>query len=532
MSKLVTITSKFYDASGKSCPDLPVKSRYKGSARENPQKTDKDGFFIFPASPHRTLEILAKPFNTKDYQVFKIINSSIKSSQDNPIRIKLPKPGLVTTLFKVVDSQGKEMTNFPVKTRPKGGKDFERLTDEQGFIQVQSSPYRDIEFLVLTSADKFILKKSLNSGNGSQETILVQLDEPYKMFISKSNIQIIDSEESDYIVENTKVEILYLESGKKEILNTSNGKLLIQSMVGEKIKITVFKSDGEPLKPENYSARYINNHSIKLKLDVDITSSSTKPNEPEIEKKLDKKECACNRSLTLNEFLEILKGMRNSEKILKGTTAILNRQCSVVGDKSHQALLDVLNSTMNKYNINTCIRKIHFLAQIYWESDRFRTTSEYVSGNYLNPGKHTDAEKNENTQVGDGPRYKGRGFMQLTWRKNYKRYYSFIIKNISEYKDVFPEKITLNECLDRNKKYPDLVASNLFLAMDSAGWYWNNGVVLRSGKTADINLQADKDDINKISLWVNGGGNGRAERIEYWKKLKKVMKYDLCQNKK
>lgn len=228
MSKLVTITSKFYDTSGKSCPNLLVKSRYKGSVRENPQKTDKDGFFIFPASPNRTVEILARPLNTKDYQVFKIINSSIKSSLDNPIRIKLPRPGLVATLFKVVDSQGKAMTNFPVKTRPKGGKDFERLTDEQGFIQVQSSPNRDIEFLVLTSADKFILKKSLNSGNGSQETILVQLDEPYNMFISKSNIQIVDSKGNEYIVENTKIEIFYLESGLKKVLNTSNGKFSLQ----------------------------------------------------------------------------------------------------------------------------------------------------------------------------------------------------------------------------------------------------------------------------------------------------------------
>lgn len=250
----------------------------------------------------------------------------------------------------------------------------------------------------------------------------------------------------------------------------------------------------------------------------------------------DKKEevvCYCDRDLTLAEFLEIIKGMRNTERELKGTSSILNHpKCPVVGDKNHQALLNVFNSTMKKYSINTCIRKLHFLAQTYWESDRFRTTSEYASGDYLDPGKHAQAKANGNTEKGDGARYKGRGFMQLTWRKNYKRYFSFVINNSSQYEGIFPKDITLEQLLDRTKKYPEIVGSNLFLAMDSGGWFWNNGVVLRNGQAADINLQADIDDINKISLWVNGGGNGRSERLEYWNNLKKVMKYDQCKNKK
>lgn len=547
MSQLVTITSKLYDASGKYVINLKVKSRYKGSSRENINKTDQDGLFIFQASPNRTVEILAQPPNTKDYIVVKTINSSIVSSRKDPVKVPLPKSieeyqqkkvtttskGIVTTLFKIIDSKEKILINFPVTSRPKGSKKlFERNSNEQGIVEVLSSPNRDIEILVLTSNDEFTLKSSVNSGNGSQTPIIIKLDEPYENFKSVSSFKIVDRLGNDYRIENTKIEIFYLENGIKKVLNTSSGKFSLQSMVGEKVKITVFKPDGKPLEANNYYSKRMKEDSNKLELDVDITEASTNQKEPTIEKQLDIKTCTCDRDLTLNEFLEILKGMRNSEKTLKGSTAILNLKCSVIGDKSHQALLNVLNRTMNKYNINTCIRKIHFLAQIYWESDRFRTTSEYASGKYLDPGKHADAEKNGNTQVGDGPRYKGRGFMQLTWRKNYKRYYSFIIKNIYDYKEVFPENITLNECLDRSKKYHEIVASNLFLAMDSAGWYWNNGVILRSGKAADINLQADKDDVNKISLWVNGGGNGRKERIEYWKELKKVLKYDSCQNKK
>lgn len=91
MSKLVTITTKFYDKSGKQIINLNVQSRYKDSLNANTQKTDKLGLFIFQASPNRIVEILAKPPNQKDYTVFKTINSSIHSSEKNPIKVQLSK---------------------------------------------------------------------------------------------------------------------------------------------------------------------------------------------------------------------------------------------------------------------------------------------------------------------------------------------------------------------------------------------------------------------------------------------------------
>ena len=172
MSNLVIIRSKFYDQSGARVINLQVKSRYQGSQKENLAKTDSEGFFIFQASPNRTIEILAKPPNASDYTVFKTINSS----SSDLVEIKLHKTiseykqldtnknsrdNLVTTFFKVVDSQGKPMANFPVQTRPKGKSSYERFTDAKGIIEVLSSSYRDIELLVLTSNDEFVLKKVL-----------------------------------------------------------------------------------------------------------------------------------------------------------------------------------------------------------------------------------------------------------------------------------------------------------------------------------------------------------------------------------
>lgn len=47
MSNLVTVISKIYDASGKYVINLNVKSRYKGSSRENSKKQIKRDYLYF-----------------------------------------------------------------------------------------------------------------------------------------------------------------------------------------------------------------------------------------------------------------------------------------------------------------------------------------------------------------------------------------------------------------------------------------------------------------------------------------------------
>ena len=58
----------------------------------------------------------------------------------------------------------------------------------------------------------------------------------------------------------------------------------------------------------------------------------------------------------------------------------------------------------------------YVLATAQHESDQFRTMTEYASGS-----EYEGASDLGNTQAGDGVRYKGRGFVQLTGRSNYKR---------------------------------------------------------------------------------------------------------------
>jgi len=65
---------------------------------------------------------------------------------------------------------------------------------------------------------------------------------------------------------------------------------------------------------------------------------------------------------------------------------------------------------------------LYALATIRVETSGFAPISEYASGEAYNPGRHPDAGRMENTNPGDGPRYKGRGFVQLTWKRNYRIY--------------------------------------------------------------------------------------------------------------
>lgn len=46
-------------------------------------------------------------------------------------------------------------------------------------------------------------------------------------------------------------------------------------------------------------------------------------------------------------------------------------------DKTYERFTEELNLMMKKHSINTCIRKIHFIAQSFVESDKFQTLKEY-----------------------------------------------------------------------------------------------------------------------------------------------------------
>ncbi|HIF9100963.1 TPA: glycoside hydrolase family 19 protein [Photobacterium damselae] len=241
--------------------------------------------------------------------------------------------------------------------------------------------------------------------------------------------------------------------------------------------------------------------------------------------------CFCERDITSEDLYQIIKELRASDGI--NENQIFNSKSSILnhGDRNIEIFTKYLNECFEKYQINTCIRKIHFLSQVFHETDRFRTTIEY------------NARKKRYAP------YVGRGLMQLTHKSNYLLYESY-----------------LNEKIINNI---DLVAKELELSIDSAGWFWFEGKVLSPSKywsppssapsyvskyrskinipkkivkrnlsngkkvrygTFEFNLLADMDLVDVISYLVNGGSNGLHERRKYVDKLKSIFNYKECEN--
>ena len=178
-------------------------------------------------------------------------------------------------------------------------------------------------------------------------------------------------------------------------------------------------------------------------------------------------------------------------------------------------LQDKYKSLFNKYGINTPLRISHFMAQIEHESglkpisENLNYSAErllIVFKNYFTKesalaydrkpikiGSRVYASRmgNGDEQSGDGYTYRGRGFIQITGKSNYK--------SLSD--DTGIDFV----------KTPDLLLQGVH-AMVSALWFWNKN---------NLNTHADRDEIVTITKKINGGTNGIEHRKELLAKYKK-----------
>lgn len=217
-----------------------------------------------------------------------------------------------------------------------------------------------------------------------------------------------------------------------------------------------------------------------------VKTGTSEPDKKKEEEKKDEK-CFCDRDLTIEDFIKIGISKKNAEKFK-----------------------DALNLTFTNYNINTCIRKLHFLAQVRHESLEF-IYEEEVWGPTPTQSGYEGRKDLCHKLPGDGKRFLGRGLIQITGRCNYTSY--------SNYKKENGDDIDFT-IEPNNKKIGKLPYS-----VDSAGWYWSKKLGF------DLSTYADKDDIIYITYRINGGFNGYIEDRK--PKLIKMIKNSVeCKNSK
>jgi len=155
-------------------------------------------------------------------------------------------------------------------------------------------------------------------------------------------------------------------------------------------------------------------------------------------------------------------------------------ECSAELIKDYE--IDEMNSCLAKYEITTAPRIRHFLSQTAHESGGGRYKKELASGE-----AYEYRDDLGNTSPGDGPKYKGAGYIQLTGKYGYSR--------LSEY---------LSD--PRVMDGVDYVAENL--PFTSAGYWWEDN---KMNELIDSGA-----DVLAVTKRVNGGTNGLADREHYY----------------
>jgi len=198
-------------------------------------------------------------------------------------------------------------------------------------------------------------------------------------------------------------------------------------------------------------------------------------------------------------------------------------------DKLPQAVLDELPLVMEKFGITNPLRLTHFLAQCSHESGGFKIIKENL--NYSTDGLlrifpkyfrkadgftpdrqlaesyarqpqrigsrvYANRMGNGDEASGDGYKYSGKGFIQLTGKDNYKQFSTFIGE----------------DCVAN----PNLVATKYPLS--SAAFFFNKNHIwdiCDKGSSRDVIVQDTKK--------INGGDIGLQDRIIHFDEFNKTL---------
>ncbi|MGF7159691.1 putative chitinase [Rhodoligotrophos appendicifer] len=160
-------------------------------------------------------------------------------------------------------------------------------------------------------------------------------------------------------------------------------------------------------------------------------------------------------------------------------------QLKCIAPQGDEAILQAVASKLPelgpRYGLDTMRQVIHFIAQAAHETDGFRVTREYASGEAYE--RRGDLG---NTESGDGVRFKGRGIFMLTGRDNYGK---------------------MGEMIGRDLVSDPDQAADPAISVEIALCYW---------RSRSLNLLAEANDFIGVTRRINGGVNGFADRKLYF----------------
>jgi putative chitinase len=177
-------------------------------------------------------------------------------------------------------------------------------------------------------------------------------------------------------------------------------------------------------------------------------------------------------------------------------------------------VIEQIPETIETFKIHTPLRLAHFLAQCGHESAGFKATEENLNysskalqavfGKYFNEETAEEYHRkpemiankvyanrmdNGDEQSGDGWKYRGRGYIQLTGKHNYSKFNESVEDDVVEKPELVKEK------------YPLL----------SAAWFWSSNNLNRLS-----DLGSSDDIVTKVTKRVNGGTIGLEDRIKHF----------------
>lgn len=152
--------------------------------------------------------------------------------------------------------------------------------------------------------------------------------------------------------------------------------------------------------------------------------------------------------------------------------------------------VDEINRLLPKFHVNTPQRLCMFLAQLGHESGELHYAEELASGSAYEGRLDLG-----NTQPGDGIKYKGRGLIQLTGKKNYAL-----------------ASLAMDLPLLENPELLLIPANAVYVSF----WFFENN---------NLWSICDSGDFKKLTRRINGGLNGYEHRLQLLKQCREVFPY-------